>query len=52
MPVPAAEVVALGAIGAVPAGIGVVGDGEIPYLRTRRKKRDENRAKADETTRK
>ena len=31
-PVPAAEVVALGAVGAVPAGLGVVDGGEIPYL--------------------
>lgn len=31
-PVPAIEVVALGAVGAVPAGLGVVVDGPIPYL--------------------
>ncbi|MEZ5938224.1 MAG: hypothetical protein R3C52_08385 [Hyphomonadaceae bacterium] len=31
-PVPAAEIVALGAVGAVPAGVGIVqGDGKIPY---------------------
>ena len=30
-PVPAKEVVALGAVGAVPAGLGVVVGGEIPY---------------------
>ena len=32
-------VVALGAVGAIPAGLGVVGGGEIPYQRGRRKKR-------------
>jgi hypothetical protein len=31
VPVPAKEVVALGAIGAVPAGVGIVEGGEIPY---------------------
>lgn len=49
VPVPAAEVVALGAIGAVPAGIGIVqGDGKIPYTADALKVRDENRAKAIE----
>jgi len=49
VPVPAAEVVALGAIGAVPAGIGIVqGDGKIPYTADALKTRDENRAKAIE----
>jgi hypothetical protein len=49
VPVPAAEVVALGAIGAVPAGIGIVqGDGKIPYTADALKVRDENRAKAVE----
>jgi hypothetical protein len=49
VPVPAAEVVALGAIGAVPAGIGIVqGDGKIPYTADALKLRDENRAKAVE----
>jgi hypothetical protein len=49
VPVPAAEVVALGAIGAVPAGIGIVqGDGKIPYTADALKLRDENRAKAIE----
>jgi hypothetical protein len=49
VPVPAAEVVALGAIGAVPAGIGIVqGDGKIPYTADALKIRDENRAKAVE----
>jgi hypothetical protein len=42
-PVPAKEVVALGAVGAVPAGIGVVVGGEIPYQPWARKKREENR---------
>ena len=32
VPVPAAEVVALGAVGAVPSGSGIVVGGEIPYL--------------------
>ena len=46
VPVPAAEVVALGAIGAVPAGIGIVqGDGKIPYNADTLAIRDENRAK-------
>jgi len=45
VPVPSAEVVALGAIGAVPAGIGIVqGDGKIPYNADTLKMRDENRA--------
>jgi hypothetical protein len=49
VPVPAAEVVALGAIGAVPAGIGIVqGDGKIPYNADTLAIRDENRAKAVE----
>ena len=49
VPVPAAEVVALGAIGAVPAGIGIVqGDGKIPYTPEALKQRDENRARAIE----
>jgi len=47
VPVPAANVVALGAIGAVPAGIGIVqGDGKIPYTADALKLRDENRAAA------
>jgi hypothetical protein len=49
VPVPAAGVVALGAIGAVPAGIGIVqGDGKIPYTADALKMRDENRAAAVE----
>jgi hypothetical protein len=43
VPVPAKEVVALGAIGAVPASLGVVEGGEIPYQIWALKKRDENR---------
>ena len=42
-PVPAKEVVALGAVGAVPAGIGVVVGGEIPYQAWARKRQIENR---------
>ncbi len=45
VPVPDARVVALGAIGAVPAGVGIVqGDGKIPYTADALKTRDENRA--------
>jgi hypothetical protein len=45
VPVPDARVVALGAIGAVPAGVGIVqGDGKIPYTPDALKTRDENRA--------
>lgn len=43
-PVPAREVIALGAVGAVPAGLGVVVGGQIPYTPEARKQRDENRA--------
>lgn len=49
VPVPDAGVVALGAIGAVPAGIGIVeGDGKIPYKPEALAQRDEYRAKAVE----
>jgi hypothetical protein len=44
VPVPAKEVVALGAVGAVPAGLGVVQGGTIPYKRQALARRDENRA--------
>ena len=44
VPVPAKEVLALGAIGAVPAGLGVVEGGEIPYQDWALDKREENRA--------
>jgi hypothetical protein len=43
-PVPAREVVALGAVGAVPAGLGVVDGGEIPYLPGKEAIRAENEA--------
>ncbi len=43
VPVPAKEVVALGAVGAVPAGTGIVVGGEIPYLPAALAKRNENR---------
>jgi hypothetical protein len=49
VPVPHASVVALGAIGSVPAGLGIVqGDGKIPYKPEALKQRDENRARAVE----
>jgi len=44
VPVPAKNVLALGAVGAVPAGLGIVEGGEIPYKPEARKQRDENRA--------
>jgi len=44
VPVPAKEVVALGAVGAVPAGLGVVEGGTIPYTPEALKKRNENKA--------
>jgi len=43
-PVPAKAVLALGAVGAVPAGLGVVEGGEIPYTPEARKIRDANKA--------
>jgi hypothetical protein len=43
-PVPVKEVVALGAVGSVPAGMGVVEGGEIPYTPDARKKKEENQA--------
>jgi hypothetical protein len=43
-PVPAKEVLALGAVGAVPAGLGVVVGDEIPYQDWARKKQAENQA--------
>jgi len=45
VPVPAKEVLALGAVGAVPSGWGIVMGGEIPYRPEMRARRDENRAK-------
>jgi hypothetical protein len=44
VPVPAKEVLAFGAVGAVPSGVGVVVGGEIPYLPEARKKKEENQA--------
>lgn len=44
VPVPVKELVALGAIGAVPASLGVVDDGQIPYQDWALEKRAENRA--------
>jgi len=44
VPVPAKAVVALGAVGAVPAGLGIVEGGEIPYTTEAKKQRDANRA--------
>jgi hypothetical protein len=44
VPVPAKDVLALGAVGAVPGGLGVVEGGEIPYTPDAKKMRDENRA--------
>ncbi|MEN8160660.1 MAG: hypothetical protein ABFS41_11375 [Myxococcota bacterium] len=43
-PLPAKEVLALGAVGAVPAGLGVVVGGKIPYQDWARAKQQENRA--------
>jgi hypothetical protein len=43
-PVPAAGVVALGAVGAVPGGVGVVVGDEIPYKPEALKKKQENQA--------
>jgi hypothetical protein len=44
IPLPAKEILALGAVGSVPGGIGVVEGGQIPYTEEARKQRDENRA--------
>ena len=44
VPVPAKDVLALGAVGAVPAGLGIVEGGEIPYKPEAKKQRDANRA--------
>ena len=43
-PVPAKDVVKLGAVGAVPGGPGIVVGGKIPYTPEALKIRDENRA--------
>ena len=44
VPVPAKEVVAFGAVGAVPAGLGVVEGGVIPYTKEALAQREKNRA--------
>ena len=44
VPVPSQYVVAMGAVGAVPAGMGVVEGGKIPYTADALKGRDDNRA--------
>jgi hypothetical protein len=44
VPVPAAAVVAFGAVGAVPGGVGIVEGDEIPYTPEARKKQQENEA--------
>jgi hypothetical protein len=44
VPVPAKEVIALGAVGSVPGGMGVVDGGEIPYTPEARKQKEENQA--------
>ena len=44
VPVPAKEIVALGAVGSVPGGAGVVIGGTIPYTPEALKRREENRA--------
>jgi len=44
VPVPANEVLAMGAVGSVPSGYGIVEDGAIPYLPAALEQRDENRA--------
>ena len=44
VPVPAKEVIAFGAVGSVPGGMGVVEGGEIPYTAEARKKKEENQA--------
>ena len=43
VPVPADEVLALGAVGSVPSGLGIVVGGRIPYLPEALAERDENR---------
>ena len=43
-PLPAVPVLALGAVGSVPGGMGVVDGGKIPYKPEAAKKREENRA--------
>src|SRR5687768_17934643 len=42
VPLPAREVIALGAVGAVPSGLGVVEGNDLPYTPEALKKRQEN----------
>ena len=44
VPVPAREVVAFGAVGAIPSGLGVVDGNDLPYLPEALKKKEENQA--------
>jgi len=44
VPVPAKEVLALGAVGSIPGGLGVVEGGTIPYTPEALKQRDDNKA--------
>lgn len=44
VPVPAKEVLAFGAVGSVPAGLGVVDGNDLPYLPEALKKKEENQA--------
>ena len=44
VPVPAKDVLALGAVGSVPAGLGIVEGGAVPYTAEAKKQRDENKA--------
>ena len=44
VPVPAKEVLAFGAVGAVPSGLGVVDGNELPYLPDALKKKQDNEA--------
>ena len=43
VPIPHPDLLSLGAVGSVPAGLSVVEGGEIPYKRNALKKRDENK---------
>src|SRR6188768_3219279 len=44
VPVPAKEVVAMGAVGSVPSGLGVVDGNDLPYLPEALKKKEDNQA--------
>ena len=43
VPIPHPSVVRLGAVGSIPAGLGVVEDGSIPYKKWALKQRDKNK---------